>query len=105
MPIWKPPTLLARQYADNVIMKFSTWLLHLNVAFAMIATILPANADAKEDLAAAAQAEVEHTVIVPPRDWCGNGKVIDCFKTKHGLNVNALNPDAGSANRGDVCLM
>jgi len=79
-------------------MKFSTRLLHSTLALAMLASIIPANADAMEDLVAAAKKEGELTVIALPRDWCGYGKVIDGFKAKYGLTVNELNPDAGSAD-------
>ena len=79
-------------------MKFSTRLLHSTMALAMLASVVPANAGAMEDLVAAAQKEGELTVIALPRDWCGYGKVIDGFKAKYGLKVNELNPDAGSAD-------
>ena len=52
-------------------MKFSTRLLHSTMAFAMLASVVPANAGAMEDLVAAAQKEGELTVIALPRDWCG----------------------------------
>jgi putative spermidine/putrescine transport system substrate-binding protein len=48
-------------------------------------------------LIAAAKAEGELNVIALPRDWCNYGEMIDSFKTKYGLKVNEINPDAGSA--------
>lgn len=51
-----------------------------------------------EELVAAAKAEGELTVIALPHDWCNYGEVIDSFKTKYGINVNELNPDAGSGD-------
>jgi putative spermidine/putrescine transport system substrate-binding protein len=51
-----------------------------------------------EDLVAAAQAEGELTVIALPHDWCNYGEVIETFKSKYGLTVNELNPDAGSGD-------
>jgi putative spermidine/putrescine transport system substrate-binding protein len=49
------------------------------------------------DLVAAAQEEGMLTTIALPRDWCGYGAVIDGFKAKYGLEVNELDPGAGSA--------
>ncbi len=49
-------------------------------------------------LVAAAQAEGELTTIALPRDWCNYGEVIDSFKAKYGLNVNELDPNAGSGD-------
>ncbi|MCX6040657.1 MAG: extracellular solute-binding protein [Caldilinea sp.] len=51
-----------------------------------------------EELVAAAQAEGELTVIALPHDWCNYGEVIETFKSKYGLTVNELNPDAGSGD-------
>lgn len=55
-------------------------------------------ADPMADLIAAAQAEGELTTIALPHDWCNYGEVIDVFKSKYGLTVNELNPDAGSGD-------
>lgn len=54
-----------------------------------------ANMDA---LIAAAKAEGTLTTIALPHDWCNYGEVIDGFKSKYGLEVNELNPDAGSGD-------
>ena len=51
-----------------------------------------------EELVAAAQAEGELTVIALPHVWCNYGEVIETFKSKYGLTVNELNPDAGSGD-------
>jgi putative spermidine/putrescine transport system substrate-binding protein len=48
-------------------------------------------------LIAAAQAEGALNTIALPRNWCNYGEVIDSFKAKYGLEVNEINPDAGSA--------
>lgn len=50
-----------------------------------------------EDLIAAAQAEGTLTTIALPHDWCGYGAVIEGFKAKYGMEVNELDPGAGSA--------
>lgn len=50
------------------------------------------------ELVAAAKAEGMLTTIALPHDWCGYGELIAGFKAKYGLEVNELNPDAGSAD-------
>jgi putative spermidine/putrescine transport system substrate-binding protein len=57
-----------------------------------------AAAGSMEDLIAAAKKEGSLTTIALPHDWCGYGAVIDGFKAKYGLEVNELNPDAGSGD-------
>lgn len=54
--------------------------------------------DPMADLVAAAKAEGTLTTIALPHDWCNYGEVIESFKAKYGLEVNELNPDAGSAD-------
>ena len=49
-------------------------------------------------LIAAAKEEGTLTTIALPHDWCNYGEVIDGFKSKYGLEVNELNPDAGSGD-------
>src|SRR5687768_1601655 len=62
------------------------------------ATDAPA-ADPMADLVAAAEAEGMLTTIALPHDWCNYGGVIDAFKAKYpNIEVNELNPDAGSAD-------
>ncbi len=51
-----------------------------------------------DKLVAAAKKEGQLTVIALPHDWCGYGGVINGFKQKYGLQVNELNPDAGSGD-------
>ena len=51
-----------------------------------------------DELIAAAKAEGTLTTIALPHDWCGYGDVINGFKAKYGLQVNELNPDAGSGD-------
>jgi putative spermidine/putrescine transport system substrate-binding protein len=60
-------------------------------------TTTAAAAGGMEELIAAAQAEGTLTTIALPLDWCGYGAVIDGFKAKYGLEVNGLDPGAGSA--------
>src|SRR5688572_7045884 len=49
-----------------------------------------------DELIAAAQAEGMLTTIALPHDWCNYGAVIQGFKEKYGLEVNELDPGAGS---------
>jgi len=55
-------------------------------------------ADPMAALVAAAKEEGTLTTIALPHDWCGYGEAIDTFKAKYGLEVNELNPDAGSGD-------
>jgi len=57
-----------------------------------------ATASAMDELVAAAQEEGQLTTIALPHDWCAYGDVIEGFKAKYGLEVNELNPDAGSGD-------
>ena len=70
------------------------------VAPAAEATAAPA-ADVSPEMAeliAAAQAEGSLTTIALPRNWCNYGEAIDGFKAKYGLEVNELDPNAGSGD-------
>ena len=57
-----------------------------------------ASADAMAELVTAAKAEGTLTTIALPHSWCNYGEVIEGFKAKYGLEVNELNPDAGSGD-------
>ncbi|MCB0117474.1 MAG: extracellular solute-binding protein [Anaerolineales bacterium] len=93
-------------------MRTKNFAYHLLVLFVISATLLAAcGGSATEapatggeesgpmaDLVAAAKAEGTLTTIALPHDWCGYGEAIDTFKAKYGLEVNELNPDAGSGD-------
>lgn len=49
-------------------------------------------------LLAAAKAEGTLTTIALPADWCNYGEAISTFKTRTGLAVNELDPNAGSGD-------
>jgi putative spermidine/putrescine transport system substrate-binding protein len=51
---------------------------------------------APADLAALAKAEGELTVMALPRDWCNYGALLDGFKSRYGITINELAPDAAS---------
>jgi putative spermidine/putrescine transport system substrate-binding protein len=51
-----------------------------------------------QELIDAAKGEGSLTTIALPHDWCNYGAMIDGFKAKYGLEVNELNPDAGSGD-------
>ncbi|MEK6719286.1 MAG: extracellular solute-binding protein [Chloroflexota bacterium] len=57
-----------------------------------------APADVGSDLHKAAQAEGTLTTIALPHDWCNYGGVIDAFKAKYGIEINELDPNAGSGD-------
>ena len=57
-----------------------------------------ASADPIAALAEAAKAEGQLTTIALPHDWCNYGEAIELFKTKYGLTINELDPNAGSGD-------
>ncbi len=67
-------------------------------ALAMLMSTGLTSAQTMDKLIADAKGEGQLTVIALPHDWCGYGAVIDGFKSKYGLKVNELNPDAGSGD-------
>jgi putative spermidine/putrescine transport system substrate-binding protein len=72
-------------------------LLSLTTALVVTSASLAA-AEPSSDLIAAAKKEGTLTTIALPHDWCGYGDVIAGFKAKYGIEVNELNPDAGSGD-------
>jgi putative spermidine/putrescine transport system substrate-binding protein len=72
-------------------------LLSLSTAMIVASTAIAA-AEPSADLIAAAKKEGTLTTIALPHDWCGYGDVIAGFKAKYGIEVNELNPDAGSGD-------
>ncbi len=65
----------------------------------LLASTAMVQAQSMAELEAAAKAEGMLTTIALPHDWCGYGKVIEGFKAKYPeIEVNELNPDAGSAD-------
>jgi putative spermidine/putrescine transport system substrate-binding protein len=57
-----------------------------------------AAADPMAALIEAAKAEGKLTTIALPHDWCNYGETIEAFKAKYGLEVNELDPNAGSGD-------
>ena len=51
-----------------------------------------------DDLIKAAKTEGQLTTIALPHDWANYGEMIETFKTKYGLTINELDPNAGSAD-------
>ena len=79
-------------------MKTTTRLAATTSLVAMLTANL-AYAGGHTELEQAAIAEGMLTTIALPHDWCGYGEVIAGFKAKYpGIEVNELNPDAGSAD-------
>jgi putative spermidine/putrescine transport system substrate-binding protein len=56
------------------------------------------SADPVAALAEAAKAEGQLTTIALPHDWCNYGEALESFKTKYGLTINELDPNAGSGD-------
>jgi putative spermidine/putrescine transport system substrate-binding protein len=55
-------------------------------------------AGSMDALVAAAKGEGTLSTIALPHDWLNYGEMIDAFKTKYGLQVNELDPNAGSGD-------
>lgn len=81
---------------------FSLFVLLSMLLAACAPAATPAPTEPAEDfgelseLVAAAKAEGTLTTIALPHDWCNYGAVIQGFKDKYGLEVNELDPGAGS---------
>lgn len=74
-------------------------LLGTTASLAVMLSASVASAQSIDELYTAAKGEGMLTTIALPHDWCGYGAVIDGFKAKYpGIDVNELNPDAGSAD-------
>ncbi len=61
------------------------------------ATSTPTSGKDLTALIEAAKKEGKLNTIALPRNWCNYGEMIDSFEKKYGIEVNELNPDAGSA--------
>ena len=78
-----------------------TLRLRTPVALALAASTMftsSAFAEPSQELIDAAKKEGMLTTIALPHNWCNYGGVIQGFKDKYGLQVNELNPNAGSAD-------
>jgi len=51
-----------------------------------------------DQLIAAAKTEGSLTTIALPHDWANYGEIIETYKSKYGLSVNELDPNAGSSD-------
>ncbi len=79
--------------------RFTGKVLSLTAVSLMATSAISSAASHMEDMAAAAKAEGQLTVIALPHDWCGYGATIEGFKAKYpGITVNELNPNAGSGD-------
>jgi len=89
-------------------MRTKSFVYQLFALFVIAATLLSACGGAAateapvstgDPLYDAALAEGMLTTIALPHDWCNYGGMIDAFKAKYpGIEVNELNPDAGSGD-------
>jgi putative spermidine/putrescine transport system substrate-binding protein len=53
---------------------------------------------AMDELVAAAKQEGTLTTIALPHDWLNYGEMIEAFRQKYGLQINELDPNAGSGD-------
>jgi putative spermidine/putrescine transport system substrate-binding protein len=86
---------------DNVDIIEPGWKLCIPPAEAAQATVGAAAAETAvqmDALIAAAQAEGTLTTIALPHNWLNYGIMIENFKAKYGLEVNELDPNAGSGD-------
>src|SRR5215510_13182142 len=67
-------------------------------AQATVATAAEETAVNMDALIAAAKEEGTLSTIALPRDWLNYGALIDSFKEKYGIEVNELDPNAGSGD-------
>ena len=67
-------------------------------AAAALPDLTSGNSIPLDELIAAAKTEGELTTIALPHDWANYGEMLDTFKSKYGLKVNELDPNAGSAD-------
>jgi len=65
---------------------------------AVLPDLTSGNAIPLDDLIAAAKTEGSLNTIALPHDWANYGEIIETFKSKYGLSVSELNPDAGSSD-------
>jgi putative spermidine/putrescine transport system substrate-binding protein len=76
----------------------SAWVHLLSVSALALASAHGVAVAQDQALIDAAKAEGTLTTIALPHDWCGYGDIIEGFKAKYGIEVNELNPDAGSGD-------
>jgi putative spermidine/putrescine transport system substrate-binding protein len=80
-------------------MTIAKWLLATTAALSLAGAALAQEAADLDALAAAAEAEGMLSTIALPRNWCNYGAMLDGFAAKYpGIEINELNPDAGSAD-------
>lgn len=65
---------------------------------ALCASTGAAFSQSMDKLIADAKAEGQLTTIALPHDWCNYGELLSTFKAKYGIQINELNPDAGSGD-------
>jgi hypothetical protein len=86
---------------ENVDIIEPGWKLCVPAAEAAQATVSTAAEETAvnmEALIAAAKEEGTLSTIALPRDWLNYGALIDSFKEKYGIEVNELDPNAGSGD-------
>lgn len=71
-----------------------------SISSSTVATPIPVLPEVNNltSIIAAAKNEGALNVIALPHDWCNYGEVISAFKAKYDIQINEINPDAGSAD-------
>jgi len=95
--VLRPEEITRREFLKLVALAGGSVALASCAGPAAEATPWPVTASA-EDVLAAAKAEGTLTTIALPHDWANYGEIIETYKSKYGMQVNELNPDAGSAD-------
>jgi putative spermidine/putrescine transport system substrate-binding protein len=76
----------------------ASWVLKASISAIAFAASTGLGFAQSQELIDAAKAEGMLTTIALPHSWCNYGEVIQSFKDKYGIEVNELNPDAGSGD-------
>jgi putative spermidine/putrescine transport system substrate-binding protein len=95
--VLRPEEITRREFLKLVALAGGSVALASCAGPAAEATPWPVTASA-EDVLAAAKTEGTLTTIALPHDWANYGEIIETYKSKYGMQVNELNPDAGSAD-------
>jgi putative spermidine/putrescine transport system substrate-binding protein len=95
--IMRPEEITRREFLKLVALAGGSVALASCGGTAAEATPWPLTASA-DDVLKAAQAEKSLTTIALPHDWANYGEIISTYKSKYSMQVNELNPDAGSAD-------
>lgn len=95
--IMRPEEITRREFLKLMALAGGSAVLASCGGTAAEATPWPISADPNVVLKEA-QKEGTLTTIALPHDWANYGEIIETYKKKYNLQINELNPDAGSAD-------